>query len=145
MKPSPRRRKWARWVVAGVILLLAYWISWPWPAAESRGRLAANLDQALGRSALLVYGLGSPESTRYYQLLHQRYCIRVVRVADCIVSRSLAAYADAYDQVSSQNAVRKHGRDIFEECYQQAKADIERDTHHNQAEPSPRSSPSQME
>ena len=88
--------------------------------------MAAYFDQSLGDSTLVVYGLPPPWAQEYYQLLSHRYGIRVRRVADCLVSQSLLAYANSYDKISSTTAIRRYGRDIFKECADEAKRDWER-------------------
>lgn len=110
-----------RTLLASMGLLIVWWIAWPWPFAAARGQLAARLDLRMGNYTLVVYGLPPPWGRDYYDLLSQRYGIRVQRVADCIVSQSLVAYANEYDKLSSAAAIRKHGRDIFRECAEEAR------------------------
>jgi len=114
-----------RAILASLGFLIVWWIAWPWPFAAARGQLAAQLDLGMGKYALVVYGLPPPWGRDYYGLLSQRYGIHIHRVADCIVSQSLVAYADEYDKLSSAAAIRKYGRDIFRECAEEARKNWE--------------------
>ena len=103
------------------LLLLAWWITWPWPLAAARGRLAAHFDLMAGRHKVLAYGLQSPWRVEYFHLLEQRYDVHMETVAFCIVSKSLVSYTDNYNQISATAVNQKHGHDIFQECYEDAK------------------------
>jgi hypothetical protein len=112
--------------LAILVFLLAWWMAWPWPFAAARGRLAARIDQGMGNHVLMVYGLPPPWGQTYYKLLNQRSGVRIRRVAYCIVSESLVDYSDDYDKVSAEWITRKHGRDVFQECADEARRDWER-------------------
>jgi hypothetical protein len=115
-----------RAILASLGLIIIWWIAWPWPFAAARGRLAASIDQRIGNHTIVVYGLPPPWGEDYYRLLRKRYGIRTHRVADCIVSQSLVAYADEYDKVSASVINQKYGRDIFRECADKVRKDWER-------------------
>jgi len=93
--------------------------------ASVRGQLVADFDTNRGRYEVLAYGLPSPWRPEYTRLLRERYDVEVRTVALCIVSRSLLAYADSYNAVSTAAANRKFGHDIFKECAEEARQNWE--------------------
>jgi hypothetical protein len=96
-------------------------LCWLWSlAAPMRGRLAAHVDMRQGRYQLLGYGLPTPGRPEYARCLHERYEIDFRPVAGCIVSESLRSYVDAYDSVLEEDTRRKFGRDVFQECADEA-------------------------
>ena len=110
-----------------VVALVVFDIAWD-ASAVARGRLHARLDIAHGHHKILGYGLPPPERTEYARLLKQRYAIEFEAIADCIVSKSLVAYADAYDQVVIEATKRKFGRDVFWETWEDAQRTWVHDT-----------------
>jgi hypothetical protein len=103
-------------VVVAVPILLTSWFF----TASIRGQTAAHIDVALGHYEVQGYGLPGPERDEYALLLQSRYGIRFRTVAGCIVSPSLLAYLNGYNEVVRNRANRKFGRDVFEESYQEA-------------------------
>ena len=85
-----------------------------------RGRLAAHADMQGGRYQVLGYGLPSPGRPEYARCLRERYKIEFRPVADCLVSESLVSYVNAYDSVLEEATRRKFGRDVFQECADEA-------------------------
>jgi hypothetical protein len=104
-----------------LLLLVGYWLTEPWPFAPTRGRFSARVDLALGNYRLLVVGLPAPWSHEYAQLLKSRYGVEYRQEALCIVSSSEVDYVRAYDAVSVSAVEAKYNRDIFSECYEEAK------------------------
>jgi hypothetical protein len=80
-----------------------------------RGRSDAHFDLARGDYKELTWGLPVDWFPEYSRLLRERYGIEERRVAFCVVSQSLVAYAEGYNTVSRNAAIRKFGRDIFKE------------------------------
>jgi len=115
-----------RAILATLGLLTLWWLTWPWPFAAARGQLAARLDLGMGKYTMVVYGLPAPWGQDYYGLLSQRYGIQIQRVAYCIVSPSLVTYTDEFDKISSAAAIWKYGRNIFQECADEARKNWER-------------------
>lgn len=98
--------------------LVLYWL---WSlAAPMRGRLAAHVDMQRGRYEVLGYGLPSPSRPEYARCLRERYKIEFRPVAGCIVSESLVSYVNAYDSGLGEATRRKFGRDVFQECADEA-------------------------
>ena len=85
-----------------------------------RGRLAAHVDMQQGQYQVLGYGLPSPSRPEYVRCLRERYKIEFHPVAGCIVSESLVSYVNAYDSVLEEVTRRKFGRDIMQECSDEA-------------------------
>jgi hypothetical protein len=69
---------------------------------------------------VLGYGLPSPWRPAYARCLQERYNVRFRAVAGCIVSESLVSYVNAYDSVLEEATRRKFGRDVSQECEDQA-------------------------
>lgn len=125
MPLSLQRKKRLLAVATSVISLAGYWLSWPWPFAELRGKVAARIDLGIGSYKVLAIGLRAPWRNEYARLLHERYGIRVQTEAFCVVSHSLVAYITGYNTVSEASTIRKVGHDPFQECYEDAKRDWE--------------------
>jgi hypothetical protein len=90
---------------------------WFWDLSASiRGHLDARIDVNLGRYQLLGYGLPSPSRPEYVRCLRERYKIDFRPVAECLVSESLVSYVNDYDSVLEEATRRKFGRDVFQEC-----------------------------
>jgi hypothetical protein len=53
-------------------------------------------------------------------MLRERYGIETRRVAGCVVSQSLVAYAEGYNSVGADAANRKFGHDVFQESEAEA-------------------------
>lgn len=111
-----RKYKKTTSLVALAMLLVAWW-----PLASARGQLAARFDLAIGNYEVLGDGLPPPWTAEYKHLLGVRYGIRFRAIALCIVSKSLMAYANGYNHVSTTAANRKFGHDVFKGCAQEAR------------------------
>jgi hypothetical protein len=98
-------------------------VSWLWSfTASARGRVAAHIDMRRGRYQLLGYGLPSPTRPEYARCLRERYGIQFHAVTGCIVSESLVSYVNAYDSTLEEDARRRFGRNVFDECANDADA-----------------------
>lgn len=104
-----------------IILAALLFVNWVWSlSASTRGRLAAQRDIRRGRYEVLGYGLPPASRDDYVRCLREQYGVQYRVVALCIVSESLVSYADSYNRVSSTAARQRFGRDIFQECAQEA-------------------------
>jgi len=101
----------------GVIVLLI--VGW-YESAPARGRWTARFDLARGHYVVLGYGLPPRGVAEYKQILQERYGVEYRQVALCIVSRSLVAYADAYDEVSGAAIKNRLGSDVFKKSWDEA-------------------------
>jgi len=108
-------------VVAGLILWSLIWFV----TASPRGKWVARYDIYRGHYEVQGYGLPDPWRPEYTRLLQERYGIKFRTVALCIVSRTLVAYVDSYDSVSTAAINRKFGHDVFQECWQEARKNWE--------------------
>lgn len=66
------------------------------------------------------YGLPSPWRPEYARCLQERYNVRLRPVAGCVVSESLVSYVDGYDSVVEEASRRRFGRDVFQDCENEA-------------------------
>jgi hypothetical protein len=115
-------------ILVGAVALAACLILWSVllsVTASARGELAARYDISRGHYDVLGYGLPDPWRNEYARLLQERYGVKFRTIALCIVSRTLVAYADSYDTVSTTAINRKFGHDVFEECGQEARKNWE--------------------
>ena len=104
----------------------------PSPTTKAHRPAAAGADATEGKRydvwrgnyVLLQYGLPAEERGEYNRLLRDRYGIQPRAVAFCIVSPALRAYVDAYDEVSGAAVTRKFGRDVYEECWEEAQKEF---------------------
>jgi hypothetical protein len=78
-----------------------------------RGRVAARLDIIQGHFTVLNVGLGAHHDPKYTGLLQERYGIKDRALAECIVSRSLVAFVEGYDNISIPAIQRKFGQDVL--------------------------------
>ncbi len=106
-------------VVLALVILVGSLSLW-FLSAPIRGNLAARLDVYRGRYQVLGYGLPSPWIHKYAQCLQDRYNVRYHAVAGCVVSPGLVSYVDAYNRVTCAAANKKFGRDVFQECVNDA-------------------------
>jgi hypothetical protein len=122
VRPDMRRYLRSHKGITAFCILSAFLLlGWLWLlAAPIRGRLAAHVDMHGGRYQLLGYGLASPTRSEYASCLRERYKIEFRPVAGCIVSESLVSYVNAYDSVLGEATRRKFGRDVFQECADEA-------------------------
>jgi hypothetical protein len=111
-----RRRR----IVAAVALLVLA-IGW-WFSAYPRGMIAAWADGARGHNEVKVFGLPPPWVREYARLVRERYGVEVNAVAGCVVSPDLVWYVDGYNSVSEPRIRARHGKDIFAECADEARA-----------------------
>jgi len=109
-------------VLTAMVLLMTAWSI----SAPARGQLVASFDVARGHYEVQGYGLPLPWRAEYAQLLQHRYKVNFRTVALCIVSRSLVAYVDSYDDVIMKAVNRKFGHDVFKECAEEARRNWER-------------------
>jgi hypothetical protein len=110
-----------RWKIAAAVVavLVSALVFWPMTASV-RGRFAGRRDIAKGQYVLLGYGEPGPSRSDYVRLLHERYGVEFKAVAGCIVTESLVAYVDAYDNEVFAAANKKFGHDIFKETAEEA-------------------------
>ena len=108
----------------GLILLLPALLLAHWLSAAACGQMAAEFDLCRGRYALQTYGL-LPWADEYSRLLKQRYGIETHAVALCIVSDTVMLYADNYDVLSTAAVNHKFGKDVFNECREDARRNWE--------------------
>jgi|ERR1041385_2242942 hypothetical protein len=106
-------------IILGLIGIVLLAVGWDQSAA-TRGRWVAQFDLARGHYRILAYGLPPRGVVQYKQILQERYGVEYQTVALCIVSRSLVAYADAYDNVSGDAIKRKYGQDVFKKSWDEA-------------------------
>ena len=112
-----------KWITASCILGTFLALCWLWSlTAAMRGRLAAHVDMQQGRYQLLGNGLPSPWRPEYVRCLRERYKVEFHPLAGCIVSESLVSYVNAYDSVLEESTRRTFGRDIIQECSDEAAA-----------------------
>jgi hypothetical protein len=87
-----------------------------------RGQLVAHFDVARGHYEILTLGLPAPWRSEFARILRDRYGIEQRVVAGCMVTPSLLAYTEGYNQVSMTAANLKFGRDVFKESADDAMA-----------------------
>jgi hypothetical protein len=104
----------------GAIALILLAVLWDASAAV-RGRLSARIAIASGHYRLLGYGLPGFEREEYVRLLRTRYGVEFEEIAKCIVSRSLVAYADAYNSISGEAIEKKFGHNVLENTFEDAR------------------------
>lgn len=104
-------------LVSCTILSSSFWSI----TASTRGELVARYDISREHYEVQGYGLPVPWRPEYARLLQERYGVKFRTVALCIVSRSLVAYVDSYNSVSTQAVNRKFGHDVFKECSDEAR------------------------
>lgn len=114
-----RKHKTPAAVAGFIVCIVAFAIAWD-ASASIRGRIHARFDIARGRYKVLGYGLPPVWRDEYARLLKDRYGIEYQQAALCIVSHSLVAYVNAYDEVSEEAANRKFGHNVFEETAEDA-------------------------
>jgi len=105
-----RRHRW----LSAILILLAGPIGW-WVSGGIRGQLVAHFDVARGRYEILTFGLPAPWRSEFARILRDRYGIEQRVVAGCMVTPSLVAYTEGYNQVSMTAANLKFGRNVFKE------------------------------
>jgi hypothetical protein len=83
----------------------------------------AHLDHARGRYRVLTYEfhLRVPWSPGYVALLKERYGVEMHPLHADVDPDRVGSYVEGYDTASLRLLNRKHGVDILEECYDQAK------------------------
>jgi hypothetical protein len=81
-------------LIAAFVLVLAYW----WADPRAAGQAAAERDLAAGRLRLKGYGLPPPWYPEYVRLLRERYGIEMEGVAGCVVTESLVAEVEGYNE-----------------------------------------------
>jgi len=115
-------RRWLtrrRLIVAAVALLVV--AGW-WFSAYPRGMIAAWADGARDHHEVKVFGLPPPWAGEYARLARERYGVEVNAVAGCVVTQDLVWYVDGYNSVAEPRIRARHGKDIFAECAEEARA-----------------------
>ncbi|MBN9516933.1 hypothetical protein J0H58_00210 [bacterium] len=102
-------------LVAAVLAVSAWWFS-----AYPRGVTAAWVDAARGHDEIQAYGYPEPKRFESARLLRERYGVHTNTVAGCVVTYELRWYVSGYNSVSIPNINARHGKDVFEECYEEA-------------------------
>ncbi|WP_257307569.1 hypothetical protein [Geothrix campi] len=99
-----------------MILVLGSWLLVPglWGSAR------AGVDLLRGKPEMKVHGLGMSYSMIYWNLLETRYGLHSEIVAGCVVTERQFAYWQGYNRTIRAYYNHKYGRDIFEECDQEA-------------------------
>lgn len=132
MKAFVQRYKKTGAMAGSIVALVLFAIGWDVSAAP-RGRIMAHIDLARRQYKILGYGLPPAGADEYDRLLWERHGIRFERVAGCIVSHSLVAYADAYNAVSLAAIESKYGPGVLEKTFE----DGQRTWAHTQARTRP--------
>ena|GEM_PF-4980935 len=107
----------SRWTWVAVLMAILVWHF----GAYYRGAFAATIDGVRGHDEIQSFG-GPPtiQQVEYHQLLKKRYGVEPNIVAGCVVSETLVRYVHGYNDVTKQRLKKKHGRDIFTECWAEA-------------------------
>jgi hypothetical protein len=119
------RTRAIRWLrstcIAAVVVTGAWLVDYDLAlTAKYRGAAMAHWDWWRGHKEIKLYGLPLPSRPQFTALLEARYGVRANPVALCIVSRSLADYADAYNRVMRTRLQRRYGRDVIAEVANEA-------------------------
>ncbi|QEL15179.1 hypothetical protein [Limnoglobus roseus] len=112
-----------RFFLSLVGLVLLTFVGWFF-SAYPRGLFAAYADRVAGHDEIKVFGYPPPEIGEYSRLLRERYGVKMNVVAGCVVTQDLEWYVDGYNSVSEPRIREKFGKDIFEECWNEAKQAI---------------------
>lgn len=107
----------ARLILALVVLAIA-WVLAAWPF----GAVMAHIDHLRGHDEAKTFGLPADWSEDYAALLGDRYGVEVNSVAGCTPPVSLMQYVEGYNCVSKSYLQQKYGKDILEECAEEARA-----------------------
>jgi len=111
----------SRWTWVAVLMAILVWHF----GAYYRGALVATFDGVRGHDEIQTYG--GPPSVQLVEnrrLLKERYSVEPNVVGGCVMSDSLVNYVRGYNDVAEQRLNKKHGRDVFTECWAEA-AEIE--------------------
>ncbi len=101
----------------GIVFALIYG---PYPA----GGAAALVENALGKPAIYAYGQLGGHHFEYFGLLEKRQGVRTRLIMTGRLSIFHIRYAEGYNAVSRALPKRRFGRDIFEECFEEAFAEV---------------------
>jgi len=85
------------------------------PAFQA-GKTQALKDFKSGRYLRLVYGLRSEARSEPDRFLENRYQVKTVAIAGCIVTEGLLNGAQGYNETMQALLIAKHGKDIFKEA-----------------------------
>jgi len=118
-----------RWIAAhkiatallGVIVLVCAWLFCAWP----RGAIMAHVDHIRGHAEIKTFGLPASWRGEYGRLLQEKYNVKLNTVAGCCVTPGLVSYVGGYNQVAKWYAIRRIGKDVFQECAEQARINWE--------------------
>jgi hypothetical protein len=114
------RRAWAVAAAVGLAVTIQVFFTWYYTAYE-RGRLMAYIDHARGHYEIKAVGLPPHWRGEYARLLQQKYGVEVNPVAGCMVSEDLGWYVEGYNSISGRLLCGEYGKNIFEECADQAR------------------------
>lgn len=115
-----KRLTLARLILALVVLAIA-WVLAAWPF----GAVMAHIDHLRGHDEVKTFGLPAEWSDDYAGLLRDRYGVELNSVAGCTPPVSLMQYVEGYNRVSESYLQQKYGKDILEECAEEARANHE--------------------
>jgi hypothetical protein len=110
------RRAWVAALCCGVAAIVLWFV-----AAYPRGAVAAYLEHTRGHREVKTFGYPPPERREYARLLRERYGVEVNVVAGCVVTEELVQYVKGYNAVSKWLLKEEFGRDIFAECWEEAR------------------------
>lgn len=121
MKAWLKRLTLARLILALFVLAIA-WVLAAWPF----GAVMAHIDHWRGNDEVKTFGLPADWSDDYAVLLRDRYGVELNPVAGCTPSLSQMQYVEGYNRVSESYLKEQHGKDILEECAEEAQANYEK-------------------
>lgn len=121
MKAWFKRLTLARLILALIVLAIA-WVLAAWPL----GAVMAHVDHLRGHDEVKTFGLPAEWSDDYAALLRDRYGVELSAVAGCTPSLSFMQYVDGYNRVSESYFKQKYGKDILEECAEEAQVNHEK-------------------
>src|SRR5262245_28228377 len=107
-----------RWVLiasfAGVIGAGAWFADQQFALTSPyRGVAMARFDWWRGHRELKLYRLPARTRPDFASLLQSRYGVQAREVASCVVSPSLVAYANSYNQFVTDRLHEEYGRDVI--------------------------------
>jgi|GEM_PF-1783650 len=90
------------------------------PAAYKKGVLDGEKELKNGTLAIESFGLPSPWSPVYAQILKQRYGIEEQTVAGCCVDAEIIGHAEGFNSVMDKAIKQRYRKDVFEEAAAEA-------------------------
>jgi len=85
------------------------------------GRKEAEADIDRGRPKYKEHGNHAGQTIQWRAILRVRFGIEAEAIADCVVSKALVDYADAYNATIETYIAEKYGRDAFRAAREEAK------------------------